>query len=186
MSEVNRGLVRAPKAAQWVQTDRATHEAWAQLSLRTPRAAAVMHLICSQMLEGSEAVIVSWSTLSELSGLSVSTIRRAVSELAAGDWVQVVRVGKGGCNAIVVNSRVGWTKPRDKIHFARFGATVIASSTEQEDQDLLQDNRPLKKLPMMRGREQQLPAGPGEFPPSQPGLDGLDLLDLPAPGRMPE
>jgi len=138
------------------------------------------------MLEGSEAVIVSWSALSELSGLSVSTIRRAVGELTAGEWVQVVRVGKGGCNAIVVNSRVAWTKPRDKIHFARFGATVIASSSEQEDLSVIEDRRPLKKLPMMRGREQQIPAGPGAPPPSQPGLDGLDLLDLPSPGRAPE
>ncbi len=179
-SRLDRGLVKSPRPAAWVQTERATHEAWAQLALRSPRAAALMHVICAQMQEGREAVVASWGTLADISGMSESTVRRAVRELASLDWIEVVQVGRGGANALVVNSRVAWTKRREDLAFARFGATVLARSVDQDAATLAAASTPLRRLPMMRPGEWQLPAGEGASPPSQPSLDGLDPPDIPA------
>lgn len=178
MSKVSRVGSAAPGQSSrvtWVQTERATHEAWGMLTVSSPRAAALAHFLVANM-EQSGAVVASYATLSKMSGMSVSTIRRAVDDLKAGRWVEVVQIGgKGGANAFVVNSRVAWSQSRDKMHLAAFSARVIADRDEQ----LFIDDTPLRRIPTLMPGERQLPAGPGEDPPSQPSIEGLEP-DLPA------
>ena len=178
MSKVSRVGSAAPGQSNrvtWVQTERATHEAWGMLTVSSPRAAALAHFLVANM-EQSGAVVASYATLSKMSGMSVSTIRRAVDDLKAGRWVEVVQIGgKGGANAFVVNSRVAWSQSRDKMHLAAFSARVIADRDEQ----LFIDDTPLRRIPTLMPGERQLPAGPGEDPPSQPSIEGLEP-DLPA------
>lgn len=161
----------------WVQTDRASHEAWSRLTLTSPRAAALMHVLVAHM-DQSGAVVASHATLSRLLGMSPSTIKRAIIDLKAGRWVQVVQLGgKGGALAFVINSRVGWASARDLLPFAAFSARVLAIPEEQDAETL--SGPPLQRLPVLRYGESQLPTGPGEDPPGQPGLPGLEP-DLPA------
>lgn len=161
------------KQTTWVQTERAAHEAWGKLTVSSPRAAALMHYLVAEMDE-SAAVVASHATLAAISGMSASTVKRAIADLKAGNWVQVVQIGgKGGALAFIVNSRVGWATRRDKLHLAAFTAKVLASANEQEG-DYLENAPPLHKLPMLSPGEQQLPTGDGEDPPSQPALEGLE------------
>lgn len=165
-------LTHEPSKTTWVQTERAAHEAWGRLTVSSPRAAALMHYLVAEMDE-SAAVVASHATLAALSGMSASTVKRAIADLKAGNWVQVLQIGgKGGALAFVVNSRVGWATRRDKIHMAAFTAKVIASGQEQ-DADYL-ESTPLHRLPMLAPGEEQLPMGEGEDPPSQPTLEGLE------------
>ena len=160
----------------WVQTERAAHEAWGRLTVSSPRAAALMHYLVAEMDE-SAAVVASHATLAALSGMSTSTVKRAIADLKAGNWVQVLQLGgKGGALAFVVNSRVGWATKRNKMHMAVFTAKVLASGQEQEPDYL--DGPPLHKLPVLAPGEMQLPMGDGEGPPSQPAIPGLEP-DLP-------
>jgi len=179
-AQMSKGML-TPKAAsspRWIQTDRASHEAWGRLSVSKPRAAALMHYLVAQMGH-SDAVVASWATLSSISGMSVATVRRAVADLRSERWIEVVQIGgKGAANAIVINSRVAWTQERDKLRYARFSAQVLARSDEQETIDL----DPLRSIPALLPGERQLPSGEGEPPPSQPLLDGLEP-DLPARPR---
>lgn len=168
----------APAASNrvtWVQTERATHEAWGLLTVSSPRAAALAHFLVANM-EASGAVVASYATLAKMSGMSVSTIRRAVDDLKAGRWIEVVQIGgKGGANAFVVNSRVAWSQSRDKLHLSAFTARVIADRDEQT----FIDSAPLRRIPTLMPGERQLPCGPGDEPPSQPHIEGLEP-DLPA------
>lgn len=176
-SQVSRGMLtqKVNSSPRWIQTDRASHEAWGRLSVSKPRAAALMHYLVAQMGH-SDAVVASWATLSSISGLSVATVRRAVADLRSERWIEVVQIGgKGAANALVINSRVAWTQERDKLRYARFSAEVLARSDEQESID----QEPLRSIPSLLPSERQLPSGVGEPPPSQPPLDGLEL-DLPA------
>jgi len=162
----------------WVQTERAAHEEWGHLTVKSPRAAALMHHLVAQM-DQSAAVVASYATLAKLSLMSLATVRRAVDDLKAGGWIQVVQVGgKGAANAFIVNSRVGWADSRDKLHLAAFTARVLA---DIEDQDAVTiEGPPLRRLPVLRhAGELQLPSGPGAEPPSQPALGGLEP-DLPS------
>lgn len=173
------GVGSAPPAqsnrATWVQTERATHEAWGLLTQRSPRAAALAHYLVANM-EASGAVVASYATLAKLTGMSVATVRRAVDDLKADRWIQVVQIGgKGGANAFVINSRVGWAQGRDKLWMSAFSARVLADRDEQPQLD----DAPLRRVPVLQPGERQLPAGPGDDPPSQPALDGMEP-DLPA------
>ncbi len=161
--------------ATWVQTERAAHEAWAQLVRSNQRAAALLHVLVANM-DHQAAVVASRATLAKLVGYSEATVKRAVADLRADRWIEVVQLGgKGGVNAYVVNSRVAWADSRDRLSTAAFTARVLATADEQERID----TSDLRRIPTLYPGEQQLPTGPGEDPPSQPGLPGMEP-DLPA------
>lgn len=176
------GTPAKPNAKQWVQTPRKTHEAWAQLVMRKPRAAALAHHLVAQMGH-QNAVVVSQAVLAKLMGCSVETVKRAVRDLVAERWISVVRLGKGKEVAYVVNDNVAWGQPRDQLRLSRFSATVVADYADQDA--ALLGHGDLRRIPTLYPGERQLPTGPGMPPPSQPSIDGLEP-DLPARQTEPQ
>jgi len=163
----------------WVQTERKTHEQWAALMRRSPRAAELMHLLVARV-GPHNAVVASQKTLAKLMQRHVNTVAAAIKDLHAGNWIEVRQVGdRGTVNAYIINDRVAWSGPRDGLRYSLFSAAVVVSDEEQPDRAELGLQTPLKQLPRMFPGERQLPSGPGEEPPSQPCLDGLEP-DLPA------
>lgn len=163
----------------WVQTERKTHEAWAQLSAKSPKAGALLHYFAARVGE-QNAVIASHKIMADWLGCSTDTVKRAIIELRAGNWLEVRRSGPGGgALAYVLNDRVVWSQARDGLRYSLFTAAVVVSEEDQPDRSDLGDQAPLKKLPRMQRGERQLPAGPGMPPPSQPSLPTLDP-DTPA------
>jgi len=178
---MNEKLVAAPKAigrelqkSGWVQTDKKAHEAWARFTLHKPTASALLHYMCAYMVD-QNALVVSQSVLAKRLGVSQRTIATAISDLSANQWIQIVRLGKGKECAYVVNDRVAWDKPRDKLNLSLFSANVVADADDQDDLD----GPPLKRIPVLFPGERQLPTGPGEDPPSQPSIPGMEP-DLPS------
>lgn len=160
----------------WVQTERRGHEKWASLSIRKPRAASLLHLLVANM-NSRGALIASQTTLAELTGSSVSTVKRAVKTLVDEQWIQTIRVGseRGGALAYVVNRRIAWADKRSNGQYALFDARVIVS--EKDNPEGLEGGE-LTHIPSLSPGEQQLPDGKGEEPPSQPAIEGLEP-DLP-------
>lgn len=154
---------------RWVQTDKASHEAWAKFGIKKPTASALLHYMCAYMGE-QNALVVSQSVLAKVLGVSDRTITTAVADLAANNWIQVVSLGKGRECAYVINDRVAWDKPREKLNMSLFSANVMASADDQKELD----GPPLRRIPVLFPNERQLPTGPGE--PEDIGLLG----DLPA------
>jgi DNA-binding transcriptional MocR family regulator len=167
------------KSGQWVQTERKTHEAWARLVLRKPRAAALAHHLVAQM-GPQNAVVIPQTVLAKLMECSVDTVQRAVRDLVAEKWISVVRLGKGKEAAYVVNDRVAWGERRDKLHLSAFSATVVADFDDQDE--ALLGHGDLRRIPTLYPGERQLPTGPSEEPTSQLRPSGMesDLPDLPA------
>ena len=132
----------------WVQTERAAHEAWAKLTMDSPKAAAVMHHLVANMGH-QNAVVISQKTLSKMLGCSLRTVKYAVADLVDGNWVQVVQIGQHGTiNAYVVNSTVAWVESRDQLHrLSIFHATVVADAEDQTEETLSRSN--LRKLPII-------------------------------------
>lgn len=170
------GVPAKHKSGHWVQTERAAHEAWANLIARKPRAAQLLHHLVAQMGH-QNAVVVSQKVLAQLMGVDTRTVSRSVAVLVEEHWVQVVRIGKGKEAAYVVNDRVAWGQPRDQLRLSTFSATVIADFDDQESDAL--EHRELRRIPTLYPGEQQLPSGSGLAPPSQPALEGLEH-NLPA------
>lgn len=171
------GTQAKPKPGQWVQTERKAHEAWAQLIARQPRAAMLLHLLVAHMGH-QNAVVVSQKTLASMLGVHERTIRRAVLDLVAERWIQVVKLhGPGTVSAYVVNDRVAWGQPRHEMRLSVFSAAVVAAAGDQDHELLGQGD--LRRIPTLYPGERQLPFGPGEDPPCQPCIDGLEP-DLPS------
>jgi DNA-binding transcriptional regulator YhcF (GntR family) len=171
------GTTAAHKPGNWVQTERKAHEEWAGLIARKPRAAALLHHLVAQM--GSQnAVVVSQRTLSKLMGCHLETVKRAIRDLAAERWIQVVKMnGPGTVCAYVVNDRVAFQGKRENMRFSLFSATIIADAEDQEP--LALEHSDLRRIPALFPGERQLPSGPGAEPPSQPAMPGMEP-DLPA------
>jgi len=176
------GRSAKPKQGQWVQTERKAHEAWAKFCIRKPTASAVLHHLVAQM-GNQNAVVISQKLLSKLLGVSDRTIRTAISALVAENWIQAVRIGRGKESAYVVNDRVAWGQPRDQLRLSVFSAAIVADFDEQ-DEGLL-GHGDLRRIPTIFPGERQLPTGPGEAPPSQPFIGGMEP-DLPARKIDPE
>lgn len=174
----SRTLPVTPPSGTWVQTDRATHEAWARMSVKSPRASALLHLLVARIGQNN-AVVASQTVLAKLMGCNRRTIVRAIQDLAEGKWIEVRQIGdRGTVNAYVINDRVAWHGPREGLRYSLFSATVIVAEEEQPDRELLGQQEPLVKIPRLFPGERQLPNGPGLEPPSQPFLNGMEP-DLP-------
>lgn len=166
------GAPAAPKYGQWVQTERKAHEAWASLLTRKPRAGILLHILVAHMGH-QNAVVISQKTLAKLMNVTDRTVRTAVSDLAAERWIQVLKLnGPGSVSAYVVNDRVAWGQPRGELVLSVFSAAVVADKADQDPATM--DSTGLRRIPILYPGEQQLPAGPGEPPPSQTILDGME------------
>jgi hypothetical protein len=141
-----------------------------------PTAGALLHMLVAKM-GPQNAVVVSQRVLAELMGVTDRTIRNALADLAAGGWIQVVRIGKGREAAYVVNDRVAWGQPRNQLPLSLFSATIVADARDQDPATL--EGPKLRRIPVLYPGEKQLPTGQGEDPPSQPSFDGLEP-ELPA------
>ena len=179
--DVSLGLATEPMGT-WLQTDREAHELWGQLALQHPKAAALLHVILARMGRHN-ALVASIPTLAGLVGVSRNTLVRAIDVLRSHRRIDVRQVGgTGTANCYIVNSRVAWSGARDGIRYALFDAAVLVSSEEQPDQERLDAQEPLRRVPELFAGERQLPSGPGLPPVSQPSLMGLEP-DLPAKAR---
>jgi hypothetical protein len=162
----------------WVQTERSAHEAWSKLTRANPIASALMHELVAAM--GSQnAVVISQKTMAKLLECHVKTIQRAIAHLEADKWIQVVSMGGAGTiNAYVVNDQVAWGERRGNMPTtSTFTARVIADIDDQSKETLVLSN--LRRIPTLYPGEMQLPGGPGDAPPSQPSIPGMEQ-DLPA------
>ena len=162
----------------WVQTDRAAHEAWAVLSMSSPRAGALLHHLVANMGH-QNAVVINQATLAKMMRCDPRTVRRAISELVADNWIQSVSLGGAGTvNAYIVNDQVAWGEARGSMpRVSTFSARIVADIDDQNEHTLARSQ--LRRIPILYPNERQLPSGPSAEPPSQPSIDGFEP-DLPA------
>lgn len=171
-----------PASGNWVQTERAAHEAWGALIAKAPKAAQLMHVLVARV-GPHNAVVVSQNTLMKLTRASRRTVQRALAVLVEDRWIEVRQVGQNGTvNAYIINDRVAWTGKRDGIRYSLFSASVVVSDEEQPDRDQIGHQKPLRCVPSIGRGEQQLPTGPGLAPPSEPAIPGFEP-DLPSTHR---
>lgn len=154
----------------WAQLNLAASEDLRGLIDRNAKAAQLMLALIERMQPGTGGVVVvSRTVMAEIVNTSLRTIDRSLSILEDEGWVQKLRIG--GAFALAINYRVAWIGNRGDIQHAVFGATVIASRSEQDAMAL--NPPPMRQVPMLRPGEIPLMDGQGQQPPSQPDLDGV-------------
>ena len=158
--------------ATFSQTELATHEYWAHFTLKSPPAAALVHMLC-RLAGDDDTVVASQRVLAIRLGVSQITIARALKKAESANYLEIIRLGKtatGACG-YRLNSRVHWTKNSAGKTGAAFRATVLASADDQKP--TLPTTPPLRRVPVIRSGEIPSAVGPGSPPPSQPDLDGI-------------
>lgn len=161
------GRAATPKKMTFVMTERAAHEAWAKLTLKSPRAAMLLHILIAR-IGPQNAVVASLKTLAKLMGCNRRTVQRAVADLVEGNWIQRFCVG-GTVHGYVVNSQVVWGENRGTRQYTVFDARIIVDLDDQDDQEAMLNGQSLRRLPLLTPPDEiALPQGEGE-----PGCSGL-------------
>jgi hypothetical protein len=148
------------------QTDRATHEAWARMSVKSPRASALLHILVARIGQHN-AVVASQSVLAKLWAATgaPSCGRFKTSWKDAG--LKSARSGTGTVNAYVINDRVAWHGKRESLRYSLFSATVILAEDEQPDRSELGNRNPCGSCPAC-------------FPANSSCPQAMDFTSIPA------
>lgn len=164
------------RAITWAQISLEASEDLRDLIGRQPRAAQLILAIIERMEPGSGGVVVvSRVALTEIVGASLPTIDRALKLLIEEGWVQRIRLG--GTYGLAINHRVAWIGQRGDIQHAVFGATVIASRSEQDGYSL--NPPPIRYVPTLIDGDEATFVGVGRTPPSQKDLEGFEVALVP-------
>lgn len=160
------GRAANPPKLTFVMTERKAHEAWAKLTLSSPRAAMLLHVLVAR-IGPQNMVVASQKTLAKLVGCNERTIRRAIADLVEGCWIQRLCIG-GTVHGYVVNSQVVWGENRGTRGMTVFDARIIIDQEDQDKKEAMLDGRQLRRIPLLTPPDEiAFPDGEGE-----PGANG--------------
>lgn len=135
----------AKKNYNFLQVEIKTLKEFRRLADQSPKALKLLFTLAEKM-NRQNGIMASNATLSQIAGMSIPTVTRAIKLLKDERWIQVIRIGTA--NAYVINSTVFWKSTGDQKH-ASFHAQIIATSTEQTDPVESWDGVTLKHFPFL-------------------------------------
>lgn len=139
----------ALKNRDFVQLQKRAMKEFRRLIKLSPVAAELMFLLGEKM-NRQNALMCSFITLSEITGLSRSTLSKAINLLKDEQWIQVIKIGTA--NAYLVNNSIFWQDTADKKYrHGQFAATIIASQSEQDISENWK-NVTLRQFPFLESR----------------------------------
>lgn len=141
----------AKKNHDFIQVQKRNLKEFRRLIKENPTAAQLMFLFAEKM-NRQNALMCSFKTLEDITGLSRSTLSKAIGLLKKEQWIEVIKIGTA--NAYLINHQIFWQDTADKkdSNFT-FGATIIASRSEQ-DAEMRSENWKgvsLRHFPFLQG-----------------------------------
>ena len=155
-----------PSGFGWLQFEKKGLQELQKLAIRSPAAMGTLLYLVNNMSR-SNALVVSQTAIAAGIGAKRESVNRALKYLREHNFIQSVKAG--GATVYVVNSKVAWQGNRGE-RYAAFGADVLAIEAEQE-QDLIDDPRPLKSVPKLMEGERLLVGNEPIDPPDQGELE---------------
>ena len=169
MSDENRSI--ESDNYNFVQLSRGYLKQMRELARKSPLAHEILYYLVEHMGRTTNAVVVSYKTLQEVTGTSRNTVYRALTVLQQDNWVQVVKIGTA--NAYAINAKVFWQAGRNQKQYAVFQATVVAAASEQESNFRDKAKTKLKHIPIIEDGDRPLVSTDEKLPP--PDQQDLDL-----------
>lgn len=142
-----------------------------ELARKSPLAHEILYYLVEHMGKTTNAVVVSYKTLQEVTDVSRSTVARAVKVLKDDNWIDTVKIGSA--TAYAVNARVFWQASRNQKEYAVFQATVVAAASEQESDFRDKAKHKLKHVPIIQDNDRATTNTNEQLPPPDQG--DLDL-----------
>lgn len=112
----------------FVQVSKAYLDTLDELYEQSPSAGKVLVKMVKSMNK-QNALMVSQNSLCRLCGISLPTVKRAITVLRQQNWIEVIKVGQA--NVYRVNSNVFWQSRADG-KWASFSAEVLVNWDEQD------------------------------------------------------
>jgi Fe2+ or Zn2+ uptake regulation protein len=153
----------------FIQMSRGYLKQMRNLARKSPIAHEILYYLVEHMGRTTNAVVVSYATLCEITGVSRPTVARAVRLLKDLNWVDAVKVGSA--TAYCVNAKVFWQAARNQKKYAIFQATVIAAETEQESSYPEKYKEDLTYIPVIGKNEKPVISDEKLPPPDQGDLN---------------
>lgn len=136
----------------FVQVSRGYLAQMRKLARRSPIANEILLYLVEHMGRTTNAVVCSYKTLQEATGLSRTSVANAIKLLKEDNWIDAVKIGNA--TAYCVNERVFWQSGRNHRQYAIFSATVIASASEQDSDYHTKVKTKLTHVPFIESKEQ--------------------------------
>jgi len=153
----------------FVQVSRAYLTQMRLLARKSPIANEILLYLVEHMGRTTNAVVCSYKTLQEVTGLSRTSVANAIKLLKEDNWIDAVKIGNA--TAYCVNERVFWQAARNQRQYAIFSATVIASASEQESDYHLKAKTKLTHIPFIEESERLISKSEDLPPPDQRDLE---------------
>ena len=154
----------------FVQISRSYLTQMRKLARASPIAHEILYYLVEHMGRTTNAVVWSYGTLCEVTGVSRPTVGRAIKLLKDENWIDTVKIGNA--SAYCVNERVFWQAGRNQRKYAVFSATVIASASEQDSNFKEKAKQKLTYIPIIEDNNIAV-TGKDELPP--PDQQDLDI-----------
>lgn len=152
--------------SNFVQLSRSYLQQMRKLARKSPIAHEILYYLVEHMGRTTNAVVCSYTTLCEVTGVSRPTVGRAIKLLKEDNWIDTVKIGNA--NAYCVNERVFWQAGRNQRKYAIFSATVIASASEQENDYVEKAKQKMTYIPIIESKDIPV-TGCEELPPPDQG-----------------
>lgn len=146
----------------FVQVSRTYLKEWRALTRKNPLASEILMYLIEHMGRTTNAVVCSYVTLMEVTGVSRSSVARAMRVLKEDAWIDAIKIGNA--TAYGINARAFWQASRNQKKYAIFQATVIASATEQ-DPGVVEQATPLRYIPFVGAKGARLIPDDEQLPP---------------------
>ena len=113
----------------FVQVNKDYYKAEDWLMSKSPIAYRIFKFLINGM-DDYNAVICSYKVLQENFGVSQDTVRRAIKILKEKKYIDVYKSGTS--NVYAINKNIVWNSWGTNYDYAKFGANIIISESEQE------------------------------------------------------
>lgn len=113
----------------FVQVNKDYYKAEDWLMSKSPIAYRIFKFLINGM-DDYNAVICSYKVLQENFGVSQDTVRRAIKILKEKKYIDVYKSGTS--NVYAINKNIVWNSWGTNYNYAKFGANIIISESEQE------------------------------------------------------
>lgn len=115
---------------EFVQVNKATYKAEDWLMSKSPVAYRIFRFLANNM-DGYNAVVCSYQVLQEQFDVSKETIRKSIKLLKDKQYIDIYK--SGSSNVYAINKEMYWNSWGTNHKYAKFGANIILSETEQEE-----------------------------------------------------
>jgi len=154
----------------FVQVTRSYLSEMRKLTRKNPLAQEILLYLVENMGKTTNAVVCSYNTLQEITGMGRTSVAGAIKLLKQDNWIEAVKIGSA--TAYAINARVFWQAGRNQKHYAIFQATVIASSSDQTSDFNEKSKESLMHIPFVKtGDRISINSNEKLPPPDQADLD---------------